>query len=334
MTKIRIVFNRYSIDAMCATSMIVTAYKNSNNQVDIETIPYSHVSYNSPTDTQKYQKTFMIGVTPDMQDILKEIENTDKFFFINSGENIKGIDVYQKSKGSAIVVMPDFMNGKQISDIDESYSTNLSKLTRVLLGSIYDDVIVGETSISCTYLCYLNGEASELDDVIKAVESFTNLKQISTQDIAIVHKNYDPLIQSAFSATAMVYSGFNSIGDQLITTSKENHYIFKENTTRILKARNFIHNGMTGQLFGDRKSSMLVQTIQIVEEYLYDVIRLASYSHDAVVTYQDTKHNRQWWVYCTDKTKAEKIINSIPFLKATKDGVLTHLISEIPRMTK
>lgn len=334
MFKIRIVFNRYNIDALCATSMVVNAFRMDFRKHLIETIPYSPTDYNPPTHSQGSDYTFMIGTNAEMHENLQEFTRTANFIFINSGENTDGEEIFKLTQGSTLVFMPHFFNGKRLDEsIEVAYSKNLSKLTRLALKSIitYKDE---ECNISTPLVNNLN-DGGELLEVIDAVESYCQFQNVGAKAIAIVDKNYDNIIQSAFSGAAIKYYGLESIKDLLLEDPKNSgNYLFKENLSRIIKARYFIQAGMANQLYRDQKNSMMVQTIQIVEEYLYDIIRLASYPYDTVVTYQDTKHHRQWWICCKDKIKLDKLLSLIPHQKMLLDGNIVHLISDIPKLSQ
>lgn len=345
MNKVRIVFSRYNLDAITAASLVVNSFKNDERDHSIECIPYSPTDYSSPTDTQRSDYTFLIGTNMSMGEILQESAVSANFLFINSGENISGAEVYSKAYTSALIFTPNFIHGKeQIGD--EVYTKNLSKLTRIALNCIY--TIRGDNDKEYSLFKNIITDAdsnvdivlaNKITEVIDAVEQYCNFENVDAKVIAIVNKNYDNLVLSAFGGTKVEYFGFQSVSDSLVVETKKDlkqpvQYTFKDHLPRIQKARYFIQTGMTGQLYTDRKKSMVIQTIQIVEEFLYDIIRLASYPYDTVIAYQDTKHNRQWWIYSSDSEKMDSLLKMIPHRISYKDGKLIHLISDLPKLSQ
>lgn len=332
MSKIRIVFNRSNLDAVCAAAMIITAFRQNQVGCLIDSVPYSVSSYSGPLEsTTSFDKTFLIGTFLNSQEILNELGFCKKLFVIS---HIKPTDKYQPFNPEEIYSLSDnkihifstsFIFGKQLLEVEESYSSCLSKLTKTALASISEELVDSlEKSLTNT---------SDLTEIMSAVESFIGIKDVSAESILLVHENYDALVESAYTAKAMVFKGPDTIADKIQQDplNKRKNTI-KGINSRIFKARNFIQSSMATQHYKCSKSSIIAQTIQTTEEYLYDVVRQASYPYQIVVVYHDHKNHRHWWIYSGNDAKAQTLVDMIPHVACFNDGEFIHLVSDIPKI--
>lgn len=332
MKNIRIVFNRSSLDAVCAAAMIITAYKQKEQECHVETVPYSISSYSSPLESSlSFDKTFLIGTFLNPNQILNEtlyckdlvivshLKPTDKY------QPFEPEHLYSLSDGKIQIFSTAFIYGKPLASLEESYSSCLSKLTKIALSSIS----IGLSEALEQSLTKLE----DLGDVLTAVESFIGIKDVSAENILLVHENYDALVESAYTAKPMVFKGKNSIADKIQQDPLNNRKnSIKGINSRIFKSRNYIQSSMVAQHYKNAKGSMLVQTIQTSEEYLYDVVRQASYPYQIVIVYQDHKHYRHWWIYSGNDSKTQQLPDMIPHVACFNDGEFIHLVSEIPKI--
>jgi hypothetical protein len=330
MEKVRIVFNRSNIDAICAAVLLINNCKQKG--ISVETVPYSMSSYSKPSASSSSNKTYVLGCFMEPHELIEELNCTDNgFVFLFTTETIDSEHPYRKimqeSANRFCVYSPNFWCNNEIVELDQCFSPCLSKLVKFELNpNKYGDLP--------TPTLMVTEEEKEFQTVLNGVEAFTNIKDVSASDILIVHENYDNLIHSAYTGTPMEFVTLKDVQHKLTKDPvNPDKFIIKSNNPRIFKARSFIQNSMTTQLFGNQKSSALAQTIQITEEYLYDIVRLATYPYDVVVTYQDHKHFRHWWIYSATDQNAKNIAELIPYLRKVNDGKLIHLVSNIPKMT-
>lgn len=310
-SKIRIVFNDYNVDAFVATSMIVNAIIDSSSGEDleycVETVPHSLTNYTSPNKESDF--TFCIGVNMDMHDILVEAEKATNFFFIGYDRFISGEDITNKLKykEGASIFTSDFMWGEILEEPEKRYAKNLCKLTQQLLTRYF-------TTPS-------QSEVPQLTkDLINAVEKYCNFYDISAKELALVHRNIDIIVDSAFNGR---YATYKPVFENIDT---------KQNSPRTTKARAIISKGMASHTYGTQKSSMIAPTLNCSEDFLYDLIRLMSYPFDTMVLYQDIKHQRQWWIYSNDQAKAARLAEMIPYHSKHQDGKIVYLVSETPKL--
>lgn len=328
MSKIRIVFNRSNLDAVCSAAMIINALRNTIEIQALDTVPYSYTSYSAPSISSQYFMTFVIGAFLSNNELLEEKKSCKNLYVISQynptnvhqwfdpAELLKlseDIDIYSGS----------FIFGQKIENVEESYSSCLSKLTRTCLAQLGVGYMTGLEPTK---------EASEkMLSIINAVESFVSIKDVSAEQILLVHENYDDLLESAYIGKFMEFKGPEFVKDKLNHEPGRKTTI-KGNNPRIFKARNFIQSSMTMQHYRNAKMSMMAQTIQTNEEYLYDVVRLATYPYQLVVVYHDHKHYRHWWIYSSEDSNAEKLVNMIPHIACFTDGQFIHLVSDIPKL--
>jgi len=318
MKNVRIVFNRTNIDSMCATSMLVNFFK--LNNYNVETVPYCTTTYCGAHTSNQYQYTFIIGHFLDSQEILSEADQTNDKIFIISPEFLTEQSLALSCDKSIILhYAPNAVNNTLIHTQEDCFSSCVSKLTKNLILNI-------PTFSTFDKPIFEN-------DLINAIENYIGVKNVQAQDILLVHENYDRIVYSAHTATVVCFDGYDKISNNLKENPLDsNKKDIKTNNERIFKCRLHIRNSMSKQLYGDTKQSFLVQTIQIIEDYLYDVARLATYTYDTVVLYQDIKNNRHWWIYSVDQEKANVLASKIPQIKRIKDGVFIHLISTLPKV--
>lgn len=328
--KQRIVFNRTNPESLLATVLLVNALK--QLQYNVETIPYGLTGYQQPIQSYKADKTFIIGAQLSRNELHNEAFFCDELIIVDHNMvddpySIGVLELKEQLGNKVKIFTSDFYNDEVVSHVEDVLSRSLLKLTRVALSQIkMKDITLSE-------LMDPNSDnAEDIKAIYDSFEAFCNVKDVSAADILIVHENIDQIYQSAHTGTAIKLKGYKSISDKI--ASFNGKPILKENTSRIFKARNFIQNAMTGQLYGDQKSSMLVQTIQVSEEYLYDIVRLASYPNEVVALYQDFKHYRYWWIYSSDNKNAHILANLIPHVRRVTDGVFIQLISHLPKADK
>lgn len=324
MSNVRIVFNRANIDAVCSAAMIITTLRQMPGTT-IECVPYSATSYNGPNSSNYYTSTYLIGVFLNINEIMNEKSFCNNLYFITNSkptDQYRTVDVeelHKHSDGSVEIYSSSFIHGVSISSLEDSYSSCMSKLTRICLTD-KNFIPVGEDEIF-----------SNMFEVASAMEAFVGIKNVSAEQILIVHENYDTMVESAYTGKAMEFKGQSFISDKVQEINGRKNTI-KGTNQRIFKSRNFIQSSMTTQHYKNAKSSIMAQTIQISEEYLYDVIRLASYPYQIVVAYQDHKNSRHWWIYSSTDGKARNLVSMIPHSQCFTDGEFIHLISDIPKI--
>lgn len=306
MNKVRIVFNSHNADAMLATAIIIEAIKateKEDTKYSIETVPHSPVNYTAPN--AEYDFVFCVGAHMNGVELLEESRRTKNLFHISYGTDQTGGSLIGLLGPDVHVFTPYHMWGAAVEG--EAYSVSLSKLA-IQASKRYFSIYEEETPNDTLRL-----------KICSAFEKYCQNETISAYELNLVHENLDGISTSAHDGTLIDYKDV------------EKKVEFK-NSVRTIKARSIITKGLSSQLYGTQKSSLMVQTLNCSEEYIHDLVRLISFAVDYLVLYQDIKHARQFWIYAKNPAMAEEISKLIPHYRSHKDGNIVYLVSDMPSM--